>query len=309
MRPEVFELEGDIRYVHDPAVIKEGSTYYLFSTGSGIPIRCSNDLRRWTLCGEVFSRLPEWITREFPHTRGLWAPDISRFGGRYHLYYAVSTFGSNRSAIGLATNATLDPISREYRWTDEGSVIQSRQFNDYNAIDPNVVRDESNRLWLVFGSFWSGIQARAVDVLTGQPLRTDRRLYQIASRPRGPGSPGAIEAPFVVRKGQYFYLFVSFGFCCRGVDSTYKIVVGRSKRATGPYTDRDRVPMQAGGGTDVLVGTSRWRGPGHAAILLEETGDKIFYHAYDALANGVPTLRRGSLVWERDGWPSAGNGE
>jgi arabinan endo-1,5-alpha-L-arabinosidase len=308
-RAEVFSLEGDIRNVHDPAVIKEGDTYYLFSTGAGIEIRCSKDLRRWTLCGQAFVQVPEWVGRDFPGIRRLWAPDISRLGGQYYLYYAVSTFGSNRSTIGLATNKTLDPGSHDYRWIDEGRVIESRQFDDYNAIDPNLVRDENGQLWIVFGSFWTGIKAQPVDALTGKPAPTDRRFYAIASRPRGPGSPGAVEAPFIVRKGRYYYLFVSFDFCCRGIESTYRIVVGRSQRVTGPYVDKDGVPMHAGGGTPLVAGGSRWRGPGHAAILLEESGDKIVYHAYDAAAEGTPTLRIRSLVWDHDGWPAATNEE
>jgi arabinan endo-1,5-alpha-L-arabinosidase len=78
---------------------------------------------------------------------------------------------------------------------------------------------------------------------------------------------------------------------------------------TGPYVDKDGVPMHAGGGTPLVVGASRWRGPGHAALLLEESGDKIVYHAYDAAAEGTSTLRIRSLVWDPDGWPSATNEE
>ncbi len=80
---------------------------YLFSTRAGIAIRCSKDLIHWRLCGDVFAHLPEWAVKEVPGLRGLWAPDVSYFNGKYHLYYSVSTFGSNHSRIGLATNQTL----------------------------------------------------------------------------------------------------------------------------------------------------------------------------------------------------------
>ena len=110
------ELQGDIRQVHDPTVIKEGGTFYLFSTRAGIAIRCSQDLVKWRLCGDVFAHLPAWAVKDVPGLRGIWAPDISYFNGKYHLYYSVSTFGSNRSSIGLVTNATLDPASEKYRW-------------------------------------------------------------------------------------------------------------------------------------------------------------------------------------------------
>src|SRR5512146_3009513 len=92
-----LELQGDIRNVHDPSILKAGDTYYLFSTRAGISVRCSTDLIRWTLCGDVFAHLPLWGVQDVAGLRGLWAPDISYFNGRYHLYYSVSTFGSNRS--------------------------------------------------------------------------------------------------------------------------------------------------------------------------------------------------------------------
>ena len=191
---------------------------------------------------------------------------------------------------------------------DEGPVIASRHFDDFNAIDPNIVIDEEGRPWIAFGSFWSGIKLRRISTGTGKLSNEDKTLYAIASRPRGPLSPGSIEAPFIVRKGNHYYLFVSFDLCCRGVASTYKIMVGRSERVTGPYVDTSGVPMWAGGGTLVLSGSERWRGPGHNAILLREDGDKIIYHAYDAAQAGVPTLRIGSLVWDQDAWPLATNG-
>src|SRR5205085_9186684 len=109
---------GDIRNVHDPAVIEEAGRFYLYSTRAGLSVRCSEDLVRWRLCGDVFGHLPQWAVEEVPGLRGLWAPDISYFNGRYHLYYSVSTFGSNHSAIGLATNLTLDPSSVNYIWKD-----------------------------------------------------------------------------------------------------------------------------------------------------------------------------------------------
>ena len=132
------ELQGDIRQVHDPAIIKEGENYYLFSTRAGIAIRCSKDLINWRLCGDVFAHLPEWAVKDVAGLRGLWAPDISFFNGKYHLYYSASTFGSNRSSIGLVTNQTLDATSDKYRWMDQGKVISSHVSDDWNAIDPNV---------------------------------------------------------------------------------------------------------------------------------------------------------------------------
>ncbi|HEY2971239.1 MAG TPA: arabinan endo-1,5-alpha-L-arabinosidase [Pyrinomonadaceae bacterium] len=301
--PEPSELRGDIRQVHDPVIIQDGDTYYLFSTRAGIAIRCSKDLISWRLCGDVFAHLPEWAVKDVPGLRGLWAPDVSYFNGKYHLYYSVSTFGSNRSSIGLATNQTLDQASERYRWVDQGKVISSYASDDWNAIDPNVVLDEKNEPWLSFGSFWGGIKLRKLDYATGKLSSHDQTLYALARRPRTPELPGAIEAPVIIRKNNYYYLFVSFDFCCRGKDSSYNIRVGRARRLTGPYMDRSGKLMMEGGGTLVVAGKGRWAGPGHCAILQNKDGDMLVYHAYDTEWRGIPTLRIARLLWDLEGWP------
>jgi arabinan endo-1,5-alpha-L-arabinosidase len=230
----------------------------------------------------------------------LWAPDISRFGDTYHLYYSASTFGSNRSCIGHATKASLDSAGP---WTDRGAAICSNEGaaqDDWNAIDPNVAMDEEGTPWLAFGSFWSGIK---MVKLTPSGERADKELHALAARP---DARGALEAPFIVRRCGFYYLFVSFDACCRGADSTYKIAVGRSTSITGPYVDKEGTPMMSGGGTIVVEGGSRWRGPGHNAVLF--AGDRAYniYHAYDAESKGAPTLRISDLVWDDDGFPRSG---
>ena len=298
------QSKGDIRQVHDPSIIKEGNTYYVFSTRAGIAIRCSKDLIHWQLCGDVFAHLPEWAVKDVPGLRGLWAPDVSYFNGRYYLYYSASTFGSNHSSIGLATNETLDPSSDKYRWVDQGKVIGSNIDDDWNAIDPNVVFDEHHQPWLAFGSFWGGIKLRKLEQATGKLSSQDQNLYSLASRPRTSSSPGAIEAPNIIRKNDYYYLFVSFDLCCRGANSTYNIRVGRARRLTGPYIDRSGKAMIDGGGTLVVGGAGRWAGPGHCAVLQEREGDYLVYHAYDTEWRGVPTLRISTLHWDSEGWPT-----
>lgn len=298
------ELQGDIRQIHDPTIIKDADTYYVFSTRAGIAIRCSKDLISWRLCGDVFAHLPQWAVQDVPGVRGLWAPDVSYFNGKYHLYYSVSTFGSNRSSIGLVTNQTLDPMSDKYRWADQGKVISSYPSDDWNAIDPNVVLDERGQPWMSFGSFWGGIKLRKLDPDSGKLSNHDQTLYALASRPRTAQLPGAIEAPAIIRKNGYYYLFVSFDFCCRGKDSTYNIRVGRARRITGPYVDRTNKPMMDGGGTLVLAGQGRWVGPGHCAVLQDKKGESLVYHAYDIEWRGVPTLRIAPLLWDSEGWPT-----
>jgi arabinan endo-1,5-alpha-L-arabinosidase len=313
----VIAVSGDTEYVHDPSIIKDGDTWYLFGTANGphrsgeLPIRCSPDLHQWRLCGQVFDQVPEWIKKESPTTKELWAPDISYFNGEYHLYYAFSVFGKNTSGIELLTNKTLDPRSPKFHWEDCGLVLQSHLEDDYNAIDPNLVLDEKGNAWLSFGSFWSGIKMRRIDPQTGKLSSADTKLYSLASRkrpenppPNPPGLPGnwqAVEAPFIVHHGDYFYLFVSFDLCCRGTKSNYKTMVGRSITVTGPYVDASGTPMMEGGGTPVLLSNERWIGPGGESIRRGKGEDIIVFHAYDG-KTGDAYLQLSTIDWS-GGWP------
>jgi arabinan endo-1,5-alpha-L-arabinosidase len=317
--PSVIQLGGDVEHTHDPSIIKDGNTWYVFGTNNGpertgeLPIRCSPDLHHWKRCGCVFPGIPEWIRKERPETKELWAPDISYFNGEYHLYYAFSAFGKNTSGIALATNKTLDAKSPHFHWIDHGLVLRSRVEDDFNAIGPNLVIDEKGHAWLSFGSFWSGIKMRRIDPKTGLLSSEDAKLYFLASRkrplnppPPSPGLPGnwqAIEAPFIVRHADYYFLFVSFDLCCRGTKSNYKTMVGRSHNVTGPYVDAAGTPMLEGGGTPLLVGNTRWIGPGGESVLQQKEGDLIVYHAYDG-KTGEPWLQISTISWE-DGWPHA----
>lgn len=316
--PHVFDLSGDYWGTHDPSIMKEGNTWYVFATGRApnghMAIRCSQDLQAWKQCGQVFTDIPDWIQKESPGTKELWAPDISYFDGVYHLYYAYSLFGKNTSGIALATNKTLDPASPDYKWEDQGVVLRSGLGDDFNAIDPNLVIDASGQAWLAFGSFWSGIKMRRIDRATGKLSAEDTHLYSLATRDRPAGAAPptpelppnweAIEAPFIIRHGDFYYLFVSWDLCCRGTKSTYRTMVGRSRTVTGPYVDGTGKPMMEGGGTQVLVGNQHWLGPGGESLFVSGDQTIMVFHAYDA-QTGKPALQVSTVAW-KDGWPVVG---
>jgi arabinan endo-1,5-alpha-L-arabinosidase len=307
-------LQGEIAPVHDPCIVREGNVYHLFCTGHSsdgnssdrgglLPWRTSTDLVRWQLNGSVLDRVPQWAMDAVPQAAGIWAPDISRCNDGYRLYYSVSSFGSNRSVIGLLSTPTLDRESPKFGWRDEGLVLESHPEDDFNAIDPNCIVDNKGHHWLALGSFWSGIKLFALDASTGK-VRDRTRRYSLASRPVPDKAPGAIEAPFIIEREGFYYLFVSFDYCCRGASSSYYIVVGRSRRITGPYVGQDGRRMSQGYGTLLLQGDRRFRGPGHNAVLRDTDRDYLVYHAYDAESEGRPTLRISPINWSADGWPS-----
>jgi Glycosyl hydrolases family 43/Concanavalin A-like lectin/glucanases superfamily len=291
---------------HDPSTITLcHGRYYDFNTGQGIASKSSADKTYWVTGPAVFDNPPAWTTSAVPGFTGdFWAPDVLYFNGQYHLYYAVSTFGSQVSAIGLATNPTLDPSDPAYLWTDQGPVIQSTTGNPYNCIDPSVLFDESGNLWMSFGSFWNGIYLAQLDSTTGLRNTTNLTITHLAFN-AAPADP--IEASYLHHHGSYYYLFVNWGNCCAGIDSTYNIRVGRSPSITGPYRDRNNTLMTSGGGTLFLKTTGKYIGPGQTGIL-DEGGTNCFsYHYYDGNVNGTPTLDVEPLYWTPDGWPAFTN--
>lgn len=280
---------------HDPTAVKTpNGTYLVVTTGDNLPIKTSTDRIAWQNAGVVWPNGAPWTTAYTNGGRSLWAPDISYRNGQYYLYYSASTFGSQRSAIFLATS----PTGAAGSWTNQGLIIESNSSVNYNAIDPNLIVDDAGQWWLSFGSFWTGIKMIRLDPATGHRSTSDPAVRSLAQRPT---AGGAIEAPSIYRHGGYYYLFVSFDRCCQGASSTYRIMVGRSTSVTGPYVDRNGVAMTSGGGTQILAGHGSIHGPGHQAVLRDGASDVLFYHYY--ADNGASYLGINLLGWDAAGWP------
>ncbi|HEU4329362.1 MAG TPA: family 43 glycosylhydrolase [Roseiflexaceae bacterium] len=287
---------------HDPTIIKQGSYYYLFTTGGRLGIRRSTDLLNWSSAGTVFPNgLPSWIGSTLGSTPpDLWAPDISYVNGTYYLYYAGSSFGSNNSVIGLATNVTLDPASPNYRWVDQGLVVRSRTSDNWNAIDPNLSFDTAGVPWLSWGSFWSGIKLRRIDPATGKFSSANTTMYSIAGR-----NGGAIEAPSIIARNGYYYLFVSYDTCCQGSNSTYRTMVGRASSITGPYLDKSGRRMDQGYAEQLLASNDPYRGPGGGMVFADGANLFYTYHFYDSSDNGAAKLQTRPVTFS-NGWPVLG---
>lgn len=297
--------------VHDPVMIRQGDTFYLFCTGYGISVWSSKDMKSWKQEESVFGRnIPEWTNEVVPGFRGhIWAPDIHLYDGKYYLYYSVSAFAKNTSAIGLVTNTTLNPKDPNYKWVDHGPVVRSVPNRDFwNAIDPNLITDEQGYPWLNFGSFWGGIKMVKL-VPNRDKVAQPEEWLTLAKRTRSdslldtnPGD-GAIEAPFIFKKDSMYYLFVSWDYCCRGENSTYKVVVGRSESLQGPYLDKEGRRMDLGGGSLVIEGDKNWAGVGHNSTYTFDGKDFLVFHAYDMKDQGKSKLKILEMKWDNQGWP------
>jgi len=311
----VYQLQGAVSLVHDPTIIRSGNTYYVLSTDPGtangqvgdLPILCSTDQINWSRCGQVFNSIPSWITTLYPGISTLWAPDVSYFNGVYHVYYTASTFGSQKSSIGLATAPTMAGP-----WTDSGGpILQSTSGSAYNAIDPNILIDYGSgttvqHVWLTYGSFYGGIYQREINPLTGLLLTSNMTNYQLASQPSANGN--AIEGASLVQKNGYYYLFVSLGYCCNTpyTTDTYQIAVGRGSSPNGPFVDQNGTAMLSGGGTVILSSGGEFTAPGGESVYTDAVnGDLITFHALSNNQYGLDYLFVNQLTWPNN-WPLIG---
>ena len=258
------------------------------------------------------SVIPKWTMDSVPGFRlHVWAPDVIKYHGKWWLAYSCSTFGKNGSAIGLLSNRSLSFPG----WEDEGCIVTSREKRDnWNAIDPNFVIDENDMPWMVWGSFWDGIQLARLDttmhIAKGEKPRTIARRYDPDFKPSeaNPTSKyagtNAIEAPFIFKHGGYYYLFVSWDYCCRGAKSNYRVAVGRSQSVEGPYLDREGKDMLLGGGTLFLEGDKQaFEAAGHCAAYTFGDEDIFVCHGYSIAHKGASILVQRPIAWTPDGWP------
>ena len=313
----------DTPMVHDPVMAYEDSTYHIFATGIGIQHMTSTDRKNWTVHKEpVMSAIPEWTHDSVPGFKNhVWAPDVIKWHNRWWMAYSCSTFGKNGSAIGLLSTSKLSSSI----WDDEGCIVASRAGRDkWNAIDPNFVIDNQDQPWMVWGSFWDGIQLARLDstmhIAKGCKPQTIARRFNLGSKadknalpinpnpPKNPTSdfagPNSIEAPFIFKHGGYYYLFVSWDYCCQGSKSNYRVAVGRSKAVDGPYLDSKGIDMRYGGGNLFIEGDKKqFEAAGHCAVYHIDGQDIFICHGYSIAHQGASILIQRPISWTADGWP------
>ncbi len=286
---------GELR-THDPSRVVKGQdgNYIYFCTGPLMPMRYSKDFVHWQGKNGVMTDIPQWAHEHVPKgNKWIWAPDIifDKAIKKWVVFFSYSTFGSRRSAIGTLTSPDLKIDST---WTDAGMVIASDESSNYNCIDACPIYDEKGALWMTFGSWNTGIKLVQLDPKT---LKANSELFSLAG-----SDQTDMEASFLWHKGDYYYLFFNRGFCCRGVNSTYKILMGRSKKITGPYLDREgKDCFGKDGGSLVLETNGDFIGPGQTGITAD--GKTFTFHYYNKQENGAPTFGHAQIKMDQDGWP------
>ena len=272
-------------FIHDPSTVVEcDGKYYTFGTGGGGLI--SEDGWVWNGGGV--------------RPGGGVAPDAIKIGDRYMVVYALTDRGvgnGHRSRVYMMWNKTLDPASPDFGYTEPIDIAGSDGFEDCDGIDPGLMLGPDGRLWLTYGTYFGYIRIVELDPATGLRMEGNEPVDIAIS----------CEASVPVYHDGWYYLLATHGTCCDGANSTYNIIVGRSKSPTGPYYDNVGRDMVQGGGKLVLASENRRMGAGHfGRFIIEEGVEKMSFHfEADLDLSGRSTLAIRPLLW-RNGWPVAG---
>ena len=273
-------------YIHDPSTIAEcDGKYYTFGTGGGGLI--SDDGWSWHGGAE--------------RPGGGAAPDVLKIGDRYLCIYGATgggLGGGHNGRILTMWNKTLDPKSPDFKWTKAVEVCSSDGMEDQDAIDPSLLLDPTTgRLWVSYGTYFGTIRLIELDPKTGFRMKGNKEK-DIAID---------CEATDLIYRDGWYYLLGTHGTCCDGVNSTYNIVVGRSRNVEGPYVDNVGRDMFHGGGRMVIAAGDRKTGPGHFGRTVIDEGVEIMSCHYEADfdRSGRSVLGIRPLLW-KNGWPVAG---
>lgn len=308
----------------DPSIIRHEGIYYAFGTqDDGVwsatefgvkygPIIQSENLVDWTYTGSVFSGAtrPGWGTLN----AGTWALDIVKINDTFVLYYSLSTWGDPNPGIGVATAS--HPAGP---WTDQGKLFDSEEIGVNNSIDPAVFTAQDGTIYMIWGSFRGiyGVELTddGLSLAGGLATAASQKILLAGNDTSVAFDINTYEGAYIVYKDDYYYMFLSTGSCCNGVNSTYNVVVGRSKNPLGPYVDDQGRSMKQGNvGFQVVMRSSAFSGVGHNSVTQDDQGDYwIVYHGYDlSEPDSVGNSSRRSLlidklIWNENGWPYVEN--
>ncbi|MBQ2733858.1 MAG: family 43 glycosylhydrolase [Clostridia bacterium] len=291
--PRILRLDGDyVSASSCPEIIKHNGVYYNFNQSGGIVVKKSTDLINWTKIGSVFNTKPAWIKAEIG-SDSIWAPGCYKVGDKWRVYYAASSLGSQNSVIGMALAETP-----EGPYTDCGMVIRSYKGDPYNCIDPCVFTDDDGQTYFIWGSYWTGIYMRRLDKETGLLLEGSSEQWHLAQ------GTGQMEAPYLIKKDGYYYLFVAMGNLSK--NESYHWTVGRSESLFGPYVDKNGKPMLENNSSRLTAYKPGVQGLAHAHPFLDDDGQ--WYMVGECWLDRTDPNRKvqlhiSTIVWNEEGWP------
>jgi len=282
------------RSLPDPTIIKGTDGYfYLYATEDirNTPIYKSQNLVDWTFVGTAFT---DTTRPNFEPNGGLWAPDINYINGKYVLYYSMSVWGGEWTCgIGVAT-----ADKPEGPFTDHGKLFRSDEIGVQNSIDQFYIEDGGKK-YLFWGSFRGIYMIELSD--DGLAIKEGTEKKQVAGT--------AFEGTYIYKKDNYYYFFASIGSCCEGVNSTYKLVVGRSESLSGPYVDKTGKNMMENGYSLVIGSNQQFVGNGHCSEIVQDNSgnDWVLYHGVDVKKPQGRVLLLDQIKWDNAGWPYVDN--
>lgn len=289
---QVYNNPVTTRSLPDPTVIRYTDGYfYMFATEDthNVPIMRSSDLVNWNYYRTAFTDL----TRpNFVKDAAIWAPDVNEINGNFVLYYSMSTWGGSWDCgIGVATSKRpWGPFSGAKK------LFISNEIGIENCIDPFYIKGDDGKNYLFFGSFHDIYGIELTD--DGLSIADGATPVKIAG--------GLIEATYIIKRGDYFYLVGSAGSCCEGANSTYRLVVARSKRLFGPYVNKTGGYAKDNAFTEILHGSAEVYGPGHCAEWqIDDNGQYwIIYHGFSAANVDMGRVTYlDKVMWDGAGWP------
>lgn len=280
------------RSLPDPTIIRVDDMFYLYSTEDirNVPIYASRNLIKWSYVGTCFT---DATRPKMVPGGGIWAPDINKIGDFYVLYYSKSTWGGEWEC-GIGVAVARSPRGPFY---DKGKLFISNEIGVQNSIDPFFIEEEDGRKYLFWGSFRGIYGIELSD--DGLSVKPGAEKKQIAGT--------YTEATYIHKHDGYYYLIGSAGTCCEGINSTYRLVVARSKNLFGPYVDKLGQRALDNHFIAMLGKSSRVVGPGHCSEIVQDDAgqDWIFYHGFDA--NDPDAGRKvymDRVIWDATGWPT-----
>lgn len=305
-----YDFTGEVA---DPSIVKgDDGCLYVFST-SQIVLKSEDGCNFEVIATNLFPK-PSWHTELYPDVSsasfGVWAPDVVKIQDKWIYYYSLSGW-DRPCGIGYAI---ADDIAGPYE--DQGKLFDIKEIGIENCIDPQVFVEDDGSVYMTVGSFRGlyvvELTKDGMECLNGVDYQKENKVL-VAGKP-GPWDGSTYEGSYVIKENGYYYYFGSAGTCCDGINSSYRVLVGKSKSIKGPYVDSKGFALTTSGsgitrGNNVVwAGVDNNRsvyGPGHNSIFKDDKGDLwIYYHAYSAADNfRTRHLFMDKLVWDDNGYP------